>query len=116
MDQRAKKAFSARLRGKTNAMIYTIGYKKTYDHYCGSPGSQKKKGGSVWQTREAAQAYLDNNKNEMFFVGRHKTPVPYSEFGIYPVDADWEKDTEPVEDASWRALTKSAFIIWPDQS
>ncbi len=99
-------------------MIYTVGYTKTYlklfaldsetpedrapfklgrrppgdeDYPNGYPG------GSVFQSQEQAQAWLDE-----------KNLLTYSIFGV---EADWDTDTAPRSDASFRDLLVDAKLV-----
>jgi hypothetical protein len=84
-------------------MIYTVGQTDIYEEVWSrgvNPGKKGKSedciGGSVWKTREEAQAYLDKHPN--------------LEYSIYGVDADWDKDTEPSE-REWHNLLIDSPLV-----
>lgn len=89
-------------------MIYTVGHTKQYEQRLTEPEPAMKlgrqiidgemyDGGSVWPTREAAQAWLDT------------TDKPWS---VYGVDADWDTDTEPsLAGAEWHDLLRDARLV-----
>lgn len=87
-------------------MIYTIGKTSLYEKYFEEQDSPQKLGrgidpynnsyycgGSVWKTREEAQA---------------NCPEDYS---VYGVIADWEIDTAESEGNSWRDLLKTSLLV-----
>ena len=83
-------------------MIYTIGIKENYDKYIeefSNPPAAKEIGGSVWETFDKVKLYLKATNQ--------------AGYGIYGVDADWDKDTKINKDSSksWRDLTKRAKIV-----
>ena len=81
-------------------MIYTIGrtvaYKKNFRDL---PIVEKLgrtpdyAGGSVWKTPEEAQRYCP------------------SDYSVYGVEADWEKDTVPSKEGRWHDLLKTSKIV-----
>lgn len=91
-------------------MIYTVGHTKQYEQRLTDPEPAMKigrqvsdgvviyNGGSVWPTREAAQAWLDANPDH-----------PWS---VYGVDADWDTDTEPsLAGAEWHDLLRDSRLV-----
>jgi len=81
-------------------MIYTVGKRILYDLYMARDSNASKGvSGSVWETFAQAKAYRDKQ-------------APY--FGLYGVDADWEKDTKDIG-MSFRALTRDAKLIAIDE-
>lgn len=90
-------------------MIYTIGYKPTYEEGFELYGKDFKKlgiditrqylGGSVWRTKAQVQKYLDRNMPRLW------------EYGIYGVKADWKSDTWQVYGEPFRRLIKTSLII-----
>jgi hypothetical protein len=85
-------------------MIYTVGRKDIYDpEFEKRPkGITKCKGGSVWESLEKAQSYL-NRTNQA------------GAFGIYVIEANWHLDTEPDPDnddnTDFRALKEDAKCV-----
>lgn len=86
-------------------MIFTVGRTSVYEPYlrddpeAGKLGQGKDyAGGSVWETREAAQAYLDKMKLQ-------------NEFSIYCVLADWETQTESEPGQEWHRLLVTSKLV-----
>ena len=91
-------------------MIFTIGKTDVYEPYLRDDSDAAKlgrgkdhagndyAGGSVWETREAAQVYLDvtNQKNE---------------FSVYGVLADWKTQTEPEPSQEWHRLLVTSKLV-----
>lgn len=76
-------------------MIFTVGKASVYDPYLTSdPDAAKRKGGSVWQTREEAQVWADMNPG----------------YKVYGVEADWMRDTISKGDY-FHDLTRNAKLI-----
>ncbi len=89
-------------------MIYTIGVTKGYlqlQQHCLEAGEpfakggrdERGPGGSVWRTRAEAQRRINMTGS-----------TTHSVFGV---DADWERDTEPVEGRAWRELLVDSDLI-----
>jgi hypothetical protein len=100
-------------------MIYTLGRTVAYDEALAHSAEPMKlgqrqpcaefprgyEGGSVWETRAQAQAYVDSLPNEL-------NPTWNAvDFSVYAVDADWETDTYQVAGAAWRSLLYDRRII-----
>lgn len=99
-------------------MIYTLGHKVSYDAGLeemkarGRPllkvgrGMHKGvpyEGGSVWRTREDAEAYMQE---------RAEGGNPLEGFAVYGLEADWRKDTVKAPgDVGWRSLKRDAAVI-----
>lgn len=80
------------------SLIYTVGRRDIYESYLDADlSAAKAKGGSVWRTREEAQSYLEATRQ--------------SDYSVFGVVADWNRDTEFVLRAKWRALTKNAYLV-----
>jgi len=61
-------------------------------------------GGTVWQTREEAQAYIDD-------ALQHEKPNwNPAKFSVFGIEADWEKDTYASEENK-RSLLRDAKIV-----
>ncbi len=83
-----------------NSMIYTVGIRINYDNYIATdPNAAKAAGGSVWKTLKEIEKYLRESNQAALYAA-------------YGVEADWDKDTEPVatEGANWRSLTRDAKL------
>jgi hypothetical protein len=93
-------------------VIYTVGHTEGYaarfsDTADGPPTKLGRRadlngepydGGSVWPTREAAQAWLDANPDK-----------PWS---VYGVIADWDTDTEPSRvGQEWHDLLVDSLLV-----
>ena len=83
-------------------MIYTIGNTESYMRLFATHDRPRKTGrnddypgGSVWQTREEAQAHADSRPG-------------YSVFGVF---ADWDADTEPSAMGDWNDLLIDAKLV-----
>lgn len=81
-------------------MIYTIGLTESYLSYFADQGRPRKKGrsgfypgGSVWQTREAAEEHC---------------PRGYSVFGVL---AEWGTQTAPSLVGDWHDLLVDADLV-----
>ena len=80
-------------------MIYTVGKIDIYENYLDTdPDAAKGKTGSVWQTLEDIQKYVNGNSS-------------LRNFRVYGVEADWELDTEIIEGENWRSLIRSAKLV-----
>jgi len=96
-------------------MIYTFGRTFTYDKYLRTAMFPEKlgrsngyPGGSVWKTREEAQAFVDS------FPNGHCPDWEPEDFSVYGVEADWETDTYIYAGdhrAPWRSLKRNAKLI-----
>jgi len=81
-------------------MIYTLGLTESYERYFREDAEPRKAvGGSVWRTEAEVEAYK-----------RHR-PSWLNDYSIYGVEADWERDTKPVEGARWHELTREAKLV-----
>lgn len=78
-------------------MIYTIGDRDLYERVIKESGD-KAKGGSVWKTREEAEA----RKNA-------GDPGRLWDFEVYGVEADWDKDVK--EGPDFGTLSKKAKLV-----
>ena len=83
-------------------MIYTIGNTENYMRLFANYSKPRKTGrnddypgGSVWQTREEAQAHADSRPG-------------YSVFGVL---ADWDFNTEPSAMGDWNDLLVNAELV-----
>jgi len=83
-------------------MIYTIGNTESYMRLFATHDRPRKTGrnddypgGSVWQTREEAQAHADSRPG-------------YSVFGVL---ADWDFNTEPSAMGDWNDLLVNAELV-----
>ena len=81
-------------------MIYTIGRTAAYEqNFKDLPIVEKLgreegyPGGSVWKTPEEALRHCP------------------SDYSVYGVEADWEKDTEPSKEGHWHDLLKTSKIV-----
>lgn len=90
-------------------MIFTLGKTDVYDPLLRDHPDATKEGrsddyagGSVWETFEAAQAYLDST-------------ILGEEFSIYGVLADWETQTEPEPGQGWHRLLVTSKLIKLEQ-
>jgi len=61
-------------------------------------------GGTVWPTRDAAQAYIDEA------LQHEKPDWDPMKFSVFGLEADWEKDTYTPEDGK-RSLLRDAKIV-----
>ena len=78
-------------------MIYTIGLKKNYSKYFREiPGLKKDTGGSVWK---------------YYFDARSVAEGSDQDFGVYGVLADWDDDTLPSPEGSFRSLSRPARLV-----
>jgi len=81
-------------------MIYTLGLTESYERYFKEQSEPHKAvGGSVWRTEAEVEAF------------KRRRPLWLSDYSIYGVEADWERDTKPVEGASWHELTRDAKLV-----
>lgn len=90
-------------------MIYTLTTHSAYSRDLASHGRPMKKGavpeegypgGSVWQTREEAEAFVNHRST-------CETPLV-----VYGVAADWQRDTRPsIEKGAWHDLLRHADLI-----
>jgi len=93
-------------------MIFTIGYRENYDAGLAELGAAFRKmgkrdvfrgsqyrGGSVWKTREEAQAHLDANQHRL------------AGYSVYGVMASWDVDTEQLPGEPFRRLLVDAQIV-----
>lgn len=81
------------------AMIYTIGKTEIYESYISNDAHpQKAIGGSVWETLERAQSYLD------LVDLQH-------EYHVYGVLADWETQTIEHDGQEWHDLLIDADLV-----
>jgi hypothetical protein len=98
-----------RLRKKEGRMIYTVGLISIYEPRLKAGTMVKRgpgvdadgkpyKGGWVWETAEAAKAYL---------VERNSV----SSRRVYGVLADWNTDTRVVPGEPTRCLTRHALVV-----
>jgi hypothetical protein len=102
-------------------MIYTLGNKATYDQGIASKEAMgrrlvKVRGGSVWETREAAQGYLDAWR-EQYGPPRpydHTTSSPHL-FAVYGVEASWDADTVIEDGVPYRSLRRDAPVVRLDE-
>jgi hypothetical protein len=90
-------------------VIYTVGHTELYERRLTDPDPATKlgrqtldgepyNGGSVWRTREEAQAWLDANPDR-----------PWS---VYGVEADWDTDTEPsLVGEPWHDLLHDSRLV-----
>ena len=104
-------------------MIFTIGRTKGYQKLFkeqaakgevpGKKGRTKDNpGGTVWNTRDAAQAFLDNNRTICINSGDGAKAIPSVEFSVYGVEADWDKHTVDEGDGfDWRYLTIDSDLV-----
>jgi hypothetical protein len=84
-------------------IVYTVGITEIYEAYISKdPVPEKAAGGSVWETREKAQTYLER-------CGLTE------EFRVYGVVADWEKDTTAREGQEWNNLIADSLLIRLDE-
>ncbi len=87
-------------------MIFTVGRTTIYNLLLRDDPNPTKlgstadgySGGSVWETREAAQHYLD-----VTGIG--------DEFSVYGVVADWDRDTEPEPGQEWHRLLVTSKLV-----
>ena len=107
-DKVFRHTFMDHLYRSGNNMIYTVGCKAVYDSlFLGHPSGFKKiKGGSVWETRDEAQAYLD--RNPTLLVNGRETQ---DSFAVYGIMAEWHETESEGDDVSYRALTRDALCI-----
>lgn len=89
-------------------MIYTIGHRETYLKLFETEKQPHKlgrhlnyMGGSVFRTREAAQAYLDERGKD--------------DYGVFGVEADWDTDTEARPDMPFNDLLADAPLVKLDE-
>ena len=84
------------------ALVYTLGRTSVYDPYIVSdPNAGKRKGGSVWRTREDAETY--------------RWAYQLSDFSVYGVAAEWGVDTQPdlLSPAAAAALATTGLLDEP---
>jgi len=93
-------------------MIFTIGHTISYaTAFREEPEllklgrTDEHPGGGVWETRQAAQDFLDSMPNEYCPNWQAK------DFSVYGVDADWEEDTYEDFFTPWRLLKRDAQLI-----
>lgn len=94
-------------------MIYTIGLTNGYDDLLSRFPEAKKigrskdyLGGSVWETYEEAQAFVDSLPNE------HCPNWNAADFSVYGVDADWDLDAYDGDPgAPWMNLLRDAPLV-----
>jgi len=91
-------------------VIFTVGKTEIYEPYLRDDPEAAKlgrgndhagnyySGGSVWKTREAAQAYLDLTNIQ-------------KEFSVYGVLADWETQTEAEPGKEWHRLLVTSKLV-----
>lgn len=113
-------------------MIYTLGHRASYlegiEQRRAAGGSLLKvgrsvqdgrtvhDGGSVWETREDAQAYLDSWRARwdahVAGSGPYVGASDPHEFSVFGVEADWRRDTyAPKGSEGWRALKEDAVVV-----
>ena len=101
-------------------MIYTMGHKEFYDkglqeekelgnpfkklgrtidHQYSDGHRGYYRGGSVWKTEEEARKYLESKSSLL------------TNYDVYGVLADWEKDTEESKEHPWRDLLRTSQIV-----
>lgn len=85
-------------------MIFTVGVTEQYERYFAKQGVPQKKGrdeeyrgGSVWESLEAAQAVVDCDST--------------GKFSVYGVLADWDKDTVLSDSGFCHDLLRDADLI-----
>lgn len=88
-------------------MIYTVGHAETYDAELAHP--------------DAPQNFKKVGKNKNYSGGyAFRTPADAArllqeqgreDWGVYEVEATWDKHTEPVTDGWWHCLTRTSRII-----
>ena len=86
-------------------MIFTIGRTINYERFFIEQEQPQKlgrcdgngPGGSVWETFDEVQAYLDSSGSDGY--------------SIYGVIASWEEDTEQHEGRSWHDLLKTSDLV-----
>ena len=86
--------------------VFTVGNEKNYDRGIASCGREFKKlgkdlaypGGYACRTPEDARKLIVQEGRE-------------SEWAVYELEADWEKDTESSENGWWHVLLLDAVIV-----
>ena len=63
-------------------------------------------GGSVWETFEKAQLFLNKTPND--FTPPDVNPITHAVFGV---DADWNRDAYQIDNASWKSLLITSKLI-----
>lgn len=87
-----------KVMGEYVGMIFTVGRTKGYEKYMDEdPKPGKGEGGSVWETREEAERYLEETGQ--------------SDYSVYGVLAYWDTETAAVEGVTWRSLTRPADLV-----
>jgi len=93
-------------------VIYTFGRTSAYEEAFLTQTEVKKvgqqgdyPGGSVWRTREEAQAFVDSLPN------RHCPDWAAADFSVYGVEADWDTDAYVESGAPWRSLKRDARLV-----
>lgn len=102
------------------AVIYTLGTKKTYDAALDIKAAEGKpllkvgrgtvkgvpyEGGSVWETRAEVQAYIDGSEAD-------PERMTLRGYAVYGVEADWKRDTVKAPgDVPWRSLKRDAIVV-----
>ena len=83
-------------------MIYTVGNTESYEKYFKEQKYPKKKGkdfesgyegGSVWKTESEARKHCSSG------------------YSVYGVEAEWEKDTESIDNQEWNNLMIDSLLI-----
>jgi len=95
-------------------MIFTFGRTSSYDRDFNTESNPKKlgpqsdgyPGGSVWKTREEAQAFVDSLPN------KYCPTLNAKDFSVYGVLADWDTDVYKSDsEASWANLKIDAPLV-----
>ena len=101
-------------------MLYTFGRKTAYDKILANDPSPKKlgrrlvgdarfpdgyAGGSVWQTVDEAQAYVNSLPNA------DNPTWAAADFAVYGVKADWDSDAYQIKGKAWRSLLVDAPLV-----
>lgn len=80
-------------------MLYTLGIKSIYERYLDeSPDPIKGAGGFVWLMREDVEHIISHSTDS-------------TDWGVYGVEADWDRDTAPVVDGINRELVRSVKLV-----
>ena len=75
-------------------MIYTLGYKESYEHFFSRNGYPRKAvGGSVWRTYRQAKRFCSNG------------------YRVYGVIANWGTDTKSSKTGQWHDLIRIAPLV-----
>jgi hypothetical protein len=89
-------------------MIYTVGPKKIYKAQIQVWGtlfkvgrSEKYRGGCAFQSIADAQRWIEE----------YKKGKDNREFGVFGLEAEWGKDTEPSEDEWWHYLLHNRQVV-----